>query len=906
VTKFGGAIDWRRSFLTTDKNPYFDSFVRWQYNTMRKLGKVDFGKRACVFSIRDGQPCADHDRQSGEGVGVQEFTLIKMRVTEWSPLAPADVVSRLAGKNVFCVAGTLRPETMYGQTNFWVSPEGTYGVYEMRDDEYFVCGAWSALNMAFQDRSATPNTTPTPIVTLKGSQLIGTQVLAPLAERPIYGLPLLTVKMDRATGIVTSVPSDAPDDYAGLMDLKNKAALREKFGVKDEWVLPFSPVPIIDTPGFGNLAAVKACEVHGIKSQNDRDALQKAKDEVYLKGFYEGTMLVGDHAGKKVADAKPLIRAALISAGLAATYSEPEKPVMSRSGEQCIVALADQWYIKYGEPSWKAQAEEALAGIECFAPDTRNQFARTLDWLNQWACSRSYGLGTRLPFDTKFLVESLSDSTIYMAYYTVSHLLHGGNFDGSAPGPLGITPDQCDDAFWDHILLNTPVAPSCKIAAPALAQLRNEFEYWYGVDLRVSGKDLVPNHLTFFIYAHTAIFPKDKWPKGIRANGHILLNNEKMSKATGNFMTLNDACDQYSTSALRVALANAGDSLDDANFEDEVANAAILKLHVLMAFVGEVKGIKAGHHAEGAPKARYGPAETYAEKLFENGINSAINLTRKAYDNFLFRDALTEGFFNFQAELNNYRSFVEATAGEALNLTLIDRWIEAQCIMLTPIAPHITEHIWRHLLGKTTSVYLAGWPHAEPGNPVLIRVGSYLERVTKLFRSRKGLFLEPKKGSKGAAAAAPVDPKTAKIAGSIWVAKTFPTWQAQIIAILRGLYNPATKAIEGDVPGALKAAKFENIVERKPGDFFKKAMQFASFMIKEEFALRGVEALEASLPFDEEEVLGQVAGYLTTTLGLSSLAIYQQNLADDSEETRATPGGPLINFEVVATAMDTN
>lgn len=60
----------------------------------------------------------------------------------------------------------------------------------------------------------------------------------------------------------------------------------------------------------------------------------------------------------------------------------------------------------------------------------------------------------------------------------------------------------------------------------------------YPVDLRVSGKDLIQNHLTFFLYNHATIFPRELWPRNIRPNGHLLLNDEKMSKSTGNFLTL--------------------------------------------------------------------------------------------------------------------------------------------------------------------------------------------------------------------------------------------------------------------------------------------------------------------------------------------------------------------------------
>ena len=63
--------------------------------------------------------------------------------------------------------------------------------------------------------------------------------------------------------------------------------------------------------------------------------------------------------------------------------------------------------------------------MNTYSTETRNGFEATLGWLNKWACARTYGLGTKLPWDHTFMVESLSDSTIYMSYYTIAHLLQG-------------------------------------------------------------------------------------------------------------------------------------------------------------------------------------------------------------------------------------------------------------------------------------------------------------------------------------------------------------------------------------------------------------------------------------------------------------------------------------------------
>ena len=391
IKAMGCGVDWRRSFITTDVNPFYDSFVQWQFHTLLRAGKIVKDKRYAVFSPLDGQPCADHDRATGEGVGPQDYTLIKMRVLE---LKGALAALEGAGP-VFLLAATMRPETMYGQTYCWALPEGDYGAFRGLDGEVYVMTGRSALNLSFQDR--TPVTgAPEKLLALKGSDLLGLPVSSPRCPHErIYVLPLLTILTNKGTGIVTSVPSDAPDDYAALLDLRSKPKLREKFGIADEWVLPFEVIPIIDIPGFGTAAAQKVCEEMKIASQNDTKKLAEAKQLVYLRGFTDGVLVVGPHAGRKVSEVKPEIRAEMLAAGEALPYSEPERAVQSRSGDDCVVALTDQWYITYGEQEWKEATAGCLAAMEAYDPAAKHTFENTLDWLNQWACSRSFGLGTR-------------------------------------------------------------------------------------------------------------------------------------------------------------------------------------------------------------------------------------------------------------------------------------------------------------------------------------------------------------------------------------------------------------------------------------------------------------------------------------------------------------------------------
>ncbi|KAJ1878218.1 cytosolic leucyl tRNA synthetase, partial [Kickxella alabastrina] len=328
LNSLGCKIDWRRAFLTTDYNPYYDSFAKWQFERLYEMGKIKFGKRYTIWSAKDGQPCMDHDRQSGEVVGPQEYTGVKLSMLEWSEEGSQVVaaIPALAGKKISLVAATLRPETMYGQTNCFVGVNLEYGFFESADaSEVYVITERAARNMAFQGLSPS-NGQIVKLGTITGKQIIGSKLNAPLScyTNGVYVLPMDNVLATKGTGVVTSVPSDSPDDFAALRDLKKKA---DYYGIKPEWVAGFELVPVITTPAYGEMTAPALCEQMKINSQKDRKQLEDAKEAAYKEGFYNGIMSVGEFKGLSVIDAKPKVREQLIASGDAFAYAEPEKLV---------------------------------------------------------------------------------------------------------------------------------------------------------------------------------------------------------------------------------------------------------------------------------------------------------------------------------------------------------------------------------------------------------------------------------------------------------------------------------------------------------------------------------------------------------------------------------------------------
>ncbi|OQV03318.1 hypothetical protein CLAIMM_08371 [Cladophialophora immunda] len=893
---FGARIDWRRKFVTTDANPYYDAFVRWQMNRLHELNKILYGKRYTIYSPKDGQPCMDHDRTKGEGVGPTEYTALKLKVKEWSPDAAKAIESKIPqDASVYFVPATLRPETMYGQVCCFVGPKINYGIFKVSEKEYYVVTKRAAWNMAFQgtffDQEHFPRSQNElqPVVELPGSAFVGTLVNAPLSvhKEGVRILPMETVSATKGTGVVTSVPSDSPDDFATVRELAKKA---EFYGIQKEWA-ELEIIPIIDTPAYGNLAAKYLVETKKIQSPKDTTLLAEAKDLAYKEGFYNGTMLVGEFKGEKVTDAKEKVRSSLIASGEAFPFADPSAEVISRSGDECVVAYVPQWFLNYGEndKEWQQTVLDYVKdknGLETYTHETENQFVANLEWLNQWACARTYGLGSKLPWDPSFLVESLSDSTIYMSYYTIAHFLHGDKF-GKTPGLLDIKAEQMTDDVWDYVFTRTndvkKVSESTKISVADLQTMRRSFEYWYPLDLRSSGKDLIPNHLTFFLYIHLALFPREYWPRSVRSNGHLLLNGEKMSKSTGNFLTLSQAVKKFGADATRIALADAGDGMEDANFEEKGANAAIMRMYTLKEWIEDTL------KDEGLRKTQ---GEVLWDKLFEDEMNLLVHEAYKHYADTNYKLALKAALYDFQSARDFYREAC-VSSGIPLSRPLVLRYVELQCLLICTIAPHWAEYIWLEVLHKDQSIQLARWPTGVPeADPSLTAAREYVRTTSSNITSAEAQAA--KKMAKGKAVA--FDPRKPKQL-TVFVASRFPEWQDKYVDLVRTMLEKASL----DDDKALNAS----VAKMGKGPEMKKAMPFVQALKRRLVVNHESPAavFERKLPFDEVHVLTEMRKGLMKNTGCKDVKVV--SVADHNRQSlpsmaeAAVPGQPSFLFENV-------
>jgi len=620
ITKLGVMVDKRRSFITTEANPFYDSFIKWQFNKLQEKGYLKFGTRNSIYSHNLEIQCQDHDRSIGEGVQIEVFSVVEYQI-------------------------------------------------DMGEEDKTTIYVWIPYMNTFENMN----------------------------------------------------------QKIKAINFNSKTVFNKYFDATQKKIILMTPYLYSNyKEQYGELELVK--ENVNINEVNDYE-----KNGKLVKKFNTG---YSNYLGGEVIFADTNDKTDTLESNklLSIKIEMSSELVVDRMGGTCIVKAVPQWYIDYANSEWKTEALDCIETMKLHS-EIKRKLILSVTNLREWGVSRPFGLGTKLPMDDKLLIDSLSDSTIYPAYYTISHLIHTDLFGRESK----YSPNQFTEQIWNYIFTNdeirVPIEPEFK---NEIDIMKKSFEYFYPVDMRISGKDLINNHLAMYIFNHVAIFDKKYYPVSINCNGWILVDGKKMAKSEGNFITVESALETNSIDAVRMTLADSGDSFDDANYvKANAGDHCILKLFSWIESIEKYSSETSNEHY----------AMNYVDSMFEQIFMKLSDDIVENYLNQRYKPIIRDGFHEWNSLREKYRIYSKYF-GTVMNTNFLKTIIEIQILLMYPIMPHITTHLWKNILknGDISKCVYRDHIIQKNSNDEIIKKYNLMEEIitttrVKLERAKKKKIL---------------------------------------------------------------------------------------------------------------------------------------------------------------------
>ncbi|MGC8561591.1 MAG: leucine--tRNA ligase [Thermoplasmata archaeon] len=623
-TNMGFSIDWTRKF--TSGEPIYNKFVEWQFNILEEKHLIKRGDYPILYSAEEGNPVGEDDILEGDTdkVSITQFTGVFFYFG-----------------NDILLASTVRPETLDGVTNIFMNPEIQYCRIRMRG-QTFIVSRRGYEKMKYQRDAEF-------VSDVNVNDYIHKMAREPLYAREIPILPGKFVDPDIGTGVDYSVPAHSIWDHVGLMEISEKPEYIQVIEMENE-----------------HLDMEEIRKKFGISGLRDRDKLVEATKYVYEQEFYHGKIIKGKFKGRVVKDVKDLIIEDLFQMGIAIPVYETSRKAETREGNPVIVAvIKNQWFIDYSQEEWKEKVRKLIGRMELRPDNLRSQFLQTVDWIKERPCARRRGLGTRLPMDEDWVIESLSDSTIYTVVYTIMPFLKRMIFD------------EIDNELFDYIFFGSgDISRKSEVTRNEANEARKEFLYWYPVDLRHTSYPHISNHLTFYLFNHVAIFPENEWPVGISTGGMVISEGQKMSKSKGNVYPLLTVKRKYGADLFRMYLASNADVWYDVDWRTSEVENYSKKLERFYSILEEARW------AEGEPDDR--------DLWIVSRMIDRIEKSSRSYDSMKIREATIDLFFN---ALNDVRD-LENFAGKERALRAVRKFAKEWALSLSPVIPFMSEEIY--------------------------------------------------------------------------------------------------------------------------------------------------------------------------------------------------------------------
>lgn len=661
LSSVGISIDWSREFSTGDE--VYQKFIEWQFGKLKEAGILVQGKYPILYSPEDENAVGEDDIKDGD--------IDKVQVQEMSY-----ILFKLKDSEEHIAVATLRPDALFGTTNIWMSENIPLVKIEINNQSWIIAKeAVTKLKHQYDNVKIIEDVDP--------KTLIGTFAITPLTNREVIIASANFIDARHGTGIVYSSPAGAPHDWMALKEAKEEGRVPKDVEVlvtvdtfdKNKQKVHYS----------GSCPAEDKINKYGAKSSNDEEALNNAKQELYKEEHYGGKLnsLCGEFEGLPIKFAKDKVHEKLVEKKLGGTLYETSRRAQTRSGNDVIVAnLEGQWFLDYSKPETKEKAFALLEKMTYNPSKMKATQKGYLDWVQMRPCARKRGIGTPLPYDKEWVIESLSDSTIYQMFYLTAKVINEQKIPAK-----DLTPE-----VFDYVFLGKGDKNALPLDDDLLIAMEEQVAYWKSFDFRYTAGAHLSNHLSFLIYHYALIFSEEYHPKNITIGGMLIKDGHKISKSKGNGVPLIRVKEKYGADLYRLYIAVGANYDIEMDFKDEEIEQLEKKFNRFkeLLFAAVEKELPQYESFNGTNKWLISRYYSYVENYFE------------MFDTLRMREAYVGVLYEFMNDV----SYHERRTSYEETIKVL-RFIAKDYIqIMTPAIPHVCEELYSKI-GEEGFVSLA-------------------------------------------------------------------------------------------------------------------------------------------------------------------------------------------------------
>ena len=362
----------------------------------------------------------------------------------------------------------------------------------------------------------------------------------------------------------------------------------------------------------------------------------------------------------------------------------------------------------------------------------------------------------------------------------------GGNATGAAAGLTGA--DLPDHAYWEKWF-----------PADWVSEMRQQIRLWFYsqcfMAITLDGRQPYRSVLTY--------------EKVLDETGR------EMHKSWGNSIELNEALDLMGADVMRWLYCEQNPSQDlrfGYGMADDVKRRLLTFWNSVSFFVTYA------NIAAFDPSTPVGELRPLDRWLVARTARF-VRETTDAYERF-WSPGVTGAFERFIDDLSNWyirRSRRRFWDGDATALRVLWDALTVALRVIAPVMPFLAEHLWRNLVSKDESVFLAGWPEAGDIDEQLLAEVAEVRRVVALAhqaRATSGLKLRQPLRRLVVAGADPARPHADEIAEELRVKEIeFGDVDASEVRVRPNLpvLGPKLGASLRDVRAALQEGRFESL-----------------------------------------------------------------------------------------------